>query len=340
MPVFISHSLKDKPAVEALAMALRERGIEVWLDKWEIGPGDDIVASINAGLDEAGCGIIVFSKESWESLWVRAQASYLQYARIEEGKALIPVIVGPDELWLPPLLRPLARRGIEEVDAIADAVLGRKVRPVEQGRTERLLVTPCASVADETFDVFLSHAHQNAELVELLAEKLEDEENLSVWLDRWILIPGEHWQQAMARGLEYANTCVVCIGVQTPQGWFQEEIQRALNRQTKEKTFRVIPVILPGGDRACVDDFLELRTWVDFKDGIDDPRALHDLVSGIRGVPPKRFRRERATKDAEAVEIRTKLQFIRDLGDVIDKEVRIEYQKLLLDGIIKRERLK
>lgn len=145
MQVFISHSSKDKPAVLALAMALRERGIEVWLDKWEIGPGDDIVASINAGLDEAGCGILVFSKQSWESLWVRAEASYLQYARIEEGKVLIPVIVGQGNLWLPPLLRPLARRGIDEVDAIADAVLGRRggppVRPVAHGSSKTARVT-------------------------------------------------------------------------------------------------------------------------------------------------------------------------------------------------------
>jgi hypothetical protein len=146
MSVIISHSSKDKPAVEALAGALRARGIDVWLDKWEIGAGDDIVAEINKGLDQAGCGIIVFSKESWESLWVRAEASYLQYARIEEGKVLIPVIVGRDNLWLPPLLRPLARRGIDEVDAIADAVLGRHggpppVRPAAHGTSKTARVT-------------------------------------------------------------------------------------------------------------------------------------------------------------------------------------------------------
>ena len=33
MRVFISHSSRDKPAVEALAGALRARGIEAWLDK-------------------------------------------------------------------------------------------------------------------------------------------------------------------------------------------------------------------------------------------------------------------------------------------------------------------
>jgi TIR domain len=152
MSVFISHSSKDKPAVEALAEALRVRGIDVWLDKWEIGAGDDIVAKINESLDKAGCGIIVFSKESWESLWVRAEASYLQYSRIQEGKVLIPVIVGQGNLWLPPLLRPLARRGIDEVDAIADAVLGRRggpppVRSASHGMSKTARVTLIRPVA-------------------------------------------------------------------------------------------------------------------------------------------------------------------------------------------------
>jgi hypothetical protein len=38
------------------------------------GAGDDIVASINAGLDQAGAGIIVFSRHSKESRWVEAEA--------------------------------------------------------------------------------------------------------------------------------------------------------------------------------------------------------------------------------------------------------------------------
>jgi hypothetical protein len=143
--VFISHSSKDKPAVEALAVALRDRCIDPWLDKWEIGAGDDIVASINAGLDQAGAGIIVFSRHSKESRWVEAEVSYLTYARIQEQKVLIPVMLGED-CFVPPLLRPLARRGIEEIDAIADALLHRKAKPIlgrppEQGRRERVLVT-------------------------------------------------------------------------------------------------------------------------------------------------------------------------------------------------------
>ncbi|MFW5667325.1 MAG: toll/interleukin-1 receptor domain-containing protein, partial [Coleofasciculus sp.] len=43
MKAFISHSSIDKPFVERLATDLRSReGIDAWLDKWEILPGDRI----------------------------------------------------------------------------------------------------------------------------------------------------------------------------------------------------------------------------------------------------------------------------------------------------------
>src|SRR5262249_46522538 len=38
--VFLSHNSKDKPAVRQIAEALRDRrGLEVWLDEWELPPG-------------------------------------------------------------------------------------------------------------------------------------------------------------------------------------------------------------------------------------------------------------------------------------------------------------
>ncbi len=143
MRVFVSHSSQDKAAVEALATALHARGIDAWLDKWMIGPGDNIVARINEGLEEASAGLIVFSAHSRASRWVEAETSYLTYARIKEGKVIIPVMVGQDA-YVPPLLRPLARRGIEEVDAIADALLHRRGGPAPvasgaAGRCERVL---------------------------------------------------------------------------------------------------------------------------------------------------------------------------------------------------------
>jgi hypothetical protein len=189
---------------------------------------------------------------------------------------------------------------------------------------------------DETFDVFLSHAHSDAEVVEKLGIRLNDEAELKVWLDKWVLVPGEHWQQEMARGLDQARTCAVCIGAHTPQGWFREEIERALNKQVRDNTFRVIPVILPGGDQKLVDNFLELRTWVDFKKGIPDPHAFHVLVSGIRGIAPGRNPYEQRDTDVTFILFREKLVKLHVLHQeqLIDDSIALEYQRKLLDRYI------
>ena len=186
----------------------------------------------------------------------------------------------------------------------------------------------------EEFDIFLSHSHLDSEIVEKIAKKLEDTANLRVWLDKWILTPGEHWQQAMARGLYQAKACAICIGAQTPSGWFKEEIERSLNRQTKDDSFRVIPVLLPQSQEINVDDFLELRTWVHFKNGINDEYAFHILVSGIRGLPPGRF--DKKKKDTSLnTQVRQKLEQIKEFRDdsLIDSDIAKEYQRKLLDKL-------
>ena len=116
------------------------------------------------------------------------------------------------------------------------------------------------------FDLFLSYSSLDAEQVEELASRLEDEEGLKVWLDRWIIIPGQLFQSEMAQGLDQAKCCVVCIGEKTPSGWFEQEIQKALGRQAKDPLFRVMPLLLPGSNTENVAGFLELRSWIDFRE--------------------------------------------------------------------------
>jgi hypothetical protein len=186
------------------------------------------------------------------------------------------------------------------------------------------------------FDVFLSHAHVDADLVEQVGIRLEDQAGLTVWLDRWVLVPGQHWQQEMAKGLHEARTCAVCVGEQTPSGWFREEIERALNRQTKDTSFRVIPVVLPHGNSEIIDNFLELRTWVHFEDGIDDDYAFHLLKCGVKGISPGRYRKSNSSKiDIDGM--RKALRQIRELRKerLIDDDIALEYQRRILDRITK-----
>ena len=48
--VFLSHSSADKPAVEELARQLKKEGIEAWLDKWHLIPGDPWQPAIEKAL--------------------------------------------------------------------------------------------------------------------------------------------------------------------------------------------------------------------------------------------------------------------------------------------------
>lgn len=142
MRVFLSHSCRDKPAVESLARFLRQRGIDAWFDQWEISPGDDIIARMNEGLEQADAGLIVFSAQSLQSPWVNAEVSSLTYERIKNGQPLLPVQVG-DDAYVPPLLRPLCRLGIEDHEGIAAALLQRRAGPPPlgsppSGRQERV----------------------------------------------------------------------------------------------------------------------------------------------------------------------------------------------------------
>jgi len=191
-----------------------------------------------------------------------------------------------------------------------------------------------------TYDVFVSHQHTEAEAAEAIGAKLADRVGLTVWLDKWVLVPGEPWQQKVAKGLEQARTCAVLVGRNEPRGWFREEIGLALNRQARDREFRVIPVILPDGDQGLMNDFLELRTWVDFRDGLEDAHAFHVLVCGVRGVPPGRRSKAPLTRGEEVESARVRLSIIHDFREqgLIDPVVALEFQRQLLDGLLRTER--
>jgi WD40 repeat protein/energy-coupling factor transporter ATP-binding protein EcfA2 len=140
------------------------------------------------------------------------------------------------------------------------------------------------------YDVFLSHTSSDKPVVEELARILR-ERGIEPWLDVWHLIPGAPWQEAIEKALQSCATVAVCLGPSGTGPWQNEEMRAAINRRVtdREGTFRVIPVLLPGaerGERSRLPAFLTATTWVEFRDTLDDRRALHRLVCGIRGIEP------------------------------------------------------
>lgn len=134
------------------------------------------------------------------------------------------------------------------------------------------------------FDVFISHNGKEKTLALEFSGKLRDR-GLRVWLDVWELRPGLSWQQGMLEGLAASDSCAVLIGSSGYGGWHRREIEVALQQQGRD--YPVIPVLLPGSpDREEIDAFLASLTWVDFRQGIEDPDALDRVVWGITGRRP------------------------------------------------------
>jgi energy-coupling factor transporter ATP-binding protein EcfA2 len=144
-------------------------------------------------------------------------------------------------------------------------------------------------VAQQRYDLFLSHNRAEAAVVELIARRLRDEAGLTPFLDTWHLVPGEPWQEGLEEALASSGCCAVFLGPAGLGTWDNEAMRAALEQRAETPEFRVIPVLLPGAtlpERGRLPPFLARITWVDFRGGLDDAQAFHALVSGVKGVAP------------------------------------------------------
>ncbi len=73
--VFLSHSSVDKPFARRLGNDLRQYGAKVWIDEAEIKIGDSLIEKISKGLSETDFVIVLLSKASCESEWVKKEVN-------------------------------------------------------------------------------------------------------------------------------------------------------------------------------------------------------------------------------------------------------------------------
>src|SRR5258706_11711853 len=100
---FISYSHADRAIAERVAEGLRTGGIEAWLDKYEIIPGDSLIKKIfEEGLAGADVFVVILTESSIKSNWVRQELDVALIRRIEGITRVIPLKVGnvniPDPL--------------------------------------------------------------------------------------------------------------------------------------------------------------------------------------------------------------------------------------------------
>jgi hypothetical protein len=91
--VFISHSTNDDAAATKVAEELTRHGIKVWIDHAQIRLGDSFVRRIEEGLNAATHVLVLLSKQSVLSDWVREEINTAKIFAINGEKRIIPVLL-------------------------------------------------------------------------------------------------------------------------------------------------------------------------------------------------------------------------------------------------------
>lgn len=150
-------------------------------------------------------------------------------------------------------------------------------------------------MSDFEYDVFLSHASADKAAVRELAQRLKGD-GLRVWLDEWVIQPGDSIPLAIEQGLESSRTLVLVMSQAAfDSEWVTLERHTALFRDPTNQQRRFIPLRL---DDCDIKDSLRLFAYIDWRE--EDEDEYGRLLAACRFDPPAQAELER-WNDARAI---------------------------------------
>ena len=92
IPIFLSHSSRDKSYVESFMAYMVGEGVRVWYDKVNIDYGDNITEMIQKGIGASG-GVVFFVTESFlDSRWCKREMNTFLRKNIDDEKIWIGIV--------------------------------------------------------------------------------------------------------------------------------------------------------------------------------------------------------------------------------------------------------
>jgi WD40 repeat protein/GTPase SAR1 family protein/DNA-directed RNA polymerase subunit RPC12/RpoP len=97
--VFLSHNAKDKPRVRRLAERLKQAGLRVWFDEWNVRSGDIISLKVDEGLEQSRVLLLCISPNALASNWVALERSTAVHRDpSNEDRRFIPLLLADCDL--------------------------------------------------------------------------------------------------------------------------------------------------------------------------------------------------------------------------------------------------
>jgi hypothetical protein len=221
--VFLSHTSQDRPAVRKIAEALIATGLKVWLDEWNIVPGQSWQVAIEDAIIQSKAVLIVISKSGvgpWQDMEINVA---LQYT-VEQRRPVIPVLL-PDvqQTKLPVFISQISSISIK---SWKDEDFQDALSKIIWGITGKLKVAPKLKPIPK---VFLCHAKEDDPIVRNLYFRLRDY-NIDAWYDKEKLVVGDRWEQEIIEAIENTDFFAMCLSRKAinKTGFIQREIKLAV----------------------------------------------------------------------------------------------------------------
>src|SRR5438874_628485 len=116
---------------------------------------------------------------------------------------------------------------------------------------------------ENTYDVFLSYSHEDADFADRLATDLQ-KGGISLWRDRQNLFVGDYIIERIKNGVESSTLLVAIVSARyISSNWCKHEIRLKLSEEVANGNIQVLPVRLDETDPEAI---VPAKGWADFRD--------------------------------------------------------------------------
>jgi uncharacterized protein YjbI with pentapeptide repeats len=138
--------------------------------------------------------------------------------------------------------------------------------------------------------IFISYAREDLSAAKRLFDHLKEMRDVTPWLDKYSLLPGEDWERSIMVALEESNFMISLLSKNSVDktGFVQKEVQQGLKRYALFPAGKVY--LIPARLDDSVPANLELRklNWVDlFPDWDDGVRRIDQVIERERQMEKK-----------------------------------------------------
>jgi len=132
--------------------------------------------------------------------------------------------------------------------------------------------------------IFISSAAEDQKKARDIARMLS-QAGMKTWMAAIDLVPGRSWEKETKLALDRSELALIIIGRQGVSGQQSSEVKAALKRSVQDQRFKIVPLLLTGGQIAKLPTALQAYQVVDFRDVEEGGKRLIRLVSALSEDP-------------------------------------------------------